>query len=313
MSYTHLLQRIQKGLSTVELVHTSHPRWPLPAHSSALPQTLHISVLDASFNPPTLAHLALANTLPPQMSPGYPPDFDARLLLLSVRNADKQLKPTDATYEQRIEMLVLLAHDLARSSARSVPAAQAHLPDAAATPHEANVAVALIDEPTFVGKSALLRTALSARLAALLAPDLPARAGPPAPSLTFLMGTDTVVRLFAPRYYPSERAMHAALRRFLGPDTTAGADGSRIVCARRVTRGVPRAEEERAEREMAARARELVPGAQLAFVDIGERECTFSSSEVRELVAKGDVRWKEMVTPSVAEYVVTNNLYVASS
>ncbi|KAI0348751.1 hypothetical protein OH77DRAFT_1432625 [Trametes cingulata] len=112
MSYTTLLQRIQKGLSVVELIHMSHPRWLfLPT----APPTLHISVLDSSFNPPTLAHLALANALPPppaDVPPGsQPDDFDARLLLLSVRNADKQLKPGDATYEQHMEMMVLLAHD----------------------------------------------------------------------------------------------------------------------------------------------------------------------------------------------------------
>ena len=129
---TMIIQLIAPTLYQLSRLHNLQLAAPLGS-PNVYTRTLHISVLDASFNPPTLAHLALANSLPPQTSPGYPPDFDARLLLLSVRNADKQLKPTDATYEQRIEMLVLLAHDLARSSARSVP-------DAA--PHEANVAVA---------------------------------------------------------------------------------------------------------------------------------------------------------------------------
>ncbi|KAI0368774.1 Nucleotidylyl transferase [Pilatotrama ljubarskyi] len=316
MSYAPLLQRIQKGLSVIELIHASHPRWPLPPHPSPSP-TLHISVLDSSFNPPTLAHLALANTLPPPATDvppaSSPNDFDARLLLLSVRNADKQLKPGDATYEQRVDMMVLLAHDLARTHARNVPAAQAEsrILDEAA-PHDSNVAVAIIDEPTFVGKSAILRDFLTRRISALLDPAKVTAASPsvvpPSPKLTFLMGTDTVVRLFAPRYYASEDAMMEALQHFMSSD----GDDSRIICARRVSSGVPRAEEQRIEADMAEFARKIVPYQRLSFVDIGERECTYSSSEVRQLVASGDERWRSMVTPSISEYIVANTLYFAS-
>lgn len=315
MTYSTLLQRIHKGLSAIELVHTSHPRWPLPPHSATLAPAVHISVLDSSFNPPTLAHLALANTLPPPPTDvppaGSPDGFDARLLLLSVRNADKQLKPGDAAYEQRTEMMILLARDLARTHARSVPAAQADahdLPRAdAEEEREPNVAVAIIDEPTFVGKSTILHDFLTSRIAALLGPTAPSTPSP-SPKLTFLMGTDTVARLFAPRYYASEAVMHTALHRFFSPD----GDDSQIVCARRVSQGVPRAEEERIEVEMAAFARTIVTFERLAFVDIGEREATYSSSQVRELRAKGDERWKEMVTPAVAEYIVANDLYLTS-
>ncbi|KAH9856626.1 Nucleotidylyl transferase [Lenzites betulinus] len=327
MSYATLLHRIHKGLSTIELIHTSHSRWPLPPHpASTLAPSLHISVLDSSFNPPTLAHLALANTLPPPTT-DVPPskrshDFDARLLLLSVRNADKQLKPGDATYEQRTEMMVLLAHELARAHARDVPAAQAQVgtpTSDSAEPeqkHEPNVAVAIIDEPTFVGKSTILHTFLCARIASLLSPatspgvSIPSSPPAPAPKLTFLMGTDTVARLFAPRYYASEPDMRVALRRFLSP-APEGED-SRLVCARRVSTGATRADEEAIEVEMAAFARTIVPYERLACVDIGEREATFSSSEVRVLRAHGDERWRDMVAPSIVEYISQHNLYLAS-
>ncbi|KAI0330253.1 Nucleotidylyl transferase [Cubamyces sp. BRFM 1775] len=319
MSYAPFLQRIQKGLSVVELVHTSHPRWPLPPQRSPFTApTLQISVLDSSFNPPTLAHLALANTLPPPSSdvppssPSAPCDFDARLLLLSVRNADKQLKPGDATYEQRIAMMVLLAHDLARSHARNVDTALQNYPES--TPHEPNVAVAIIDEPTFVGKSAILREFLAKRISELEGLNVGAETTaspsvvPPVPKLTFLMGTDTVVRLCAPRYYANEENMMAALRRFLSPDE----DDSRIVCARRVSRGVPRVEEEKVEVEMTEFASRIVPFRKLHFVDIGEEECTFSSSEVRELRTREDGGWRKMVTTDVAQYILTNRLYSSS-
>ncbi|KAI0663915.1 hypothetical protein C8Q70DRAFT_953719 [Cubamyces menziesii] len=248
----------------------------------------------------------------PPSSPSTPREYDARLLLLSVRNADKQLKPGDATYEQRIEMMVLLAHDLARSHARNVGAVREDFSES--TPHEPNVAVAIIDEPTFVGKSAILRDFLSKRIEELSRPTVRSEATvsssvvPPVPKLTFLMGTDTVVRLFAPRYYANEDAMVAALRRFLSPD----GDDSRIVCARRVSRGVPRTEEEKVEAEMDKFAMQIIPSRKLHFVDIGEEECTYSSSEVRELRARGDDGWRKMVSPRVAEYILANHLYSSS-
>ena len=108
-------------------------------------------MLDSSFNPPTRAHLALAQSKPPsRLKPtvtgtsGVPApfidirrfrgtetaidrdegkvnkngdsdeDYDARLLLLSIRNADKILKTSDASYSQRLEMMYLLAHEVGR-------------------------------------------------------------------------------------------------------------------------------------------------------------------------------------------------------
>ncbi|TBU33483.1 hypothetical protein BD311DRAFT_712613 [Dichomitus squalens] len=292
MSFGSFLQRIQKGLSTVELIHVSHPRWPIPPGSFTSP-TLNISVLDSSFNPPTLAHLALATTPPPpnaSLSAG-PQDFDARLLLLSVRNADKQLKPGDATHEHRAEMM---------------PPAQTHDP---------NVAVAIIDEPTFVGKSAILLDFLRQRISDLqqqqpsgVVLSSPPEE-PPSPKLTFLMGTDTIVRFFAPRYYADEHAMTVALRRFLSPDE----NDSRIICARRVSKGLSTAEEVEVESQLPAFVSEILPTNRISFVDIGEQERTYSSSEVREMLASHQETWKSMVPRSIAEYIVEHNLYSPSS
>ncbi|RPD59602.1 Nucleotidylyl transferase [Lentinus tigrinus ALCF2SS1-6] len=327
MTFSSFLHRIQRGLSSVEMIHTSHPRWPLPPGRAHLLPTIQISVLDSSFNPPTLAHLALASILRPSpLSPGssadipiaaHPStvDFDARLLLLSVRNADKQLKPGDATYEQRMEMMVLLTQDLARTPSRDLHTA--HTTPLESIAHESNVAVAIIDEPTFVGKSALLLDFLHKRISDLYSGDgiIPAPQSlsprdststqPPSPKLTFLMGTDTIVRFFAARYYASEGAMQTALHRFLSP----AENDSRIICARRVSRGVSREEEEKAETQLPDFVRDVAPADHIAFVDIGEKECAYSSSEVREKIAKGDESWRTMVTPRVAAYVEEHRLY----
>ncbi|KAI0749712.1 Nucleotidylyl transferase [Daedaleopsis nitida] len=308
MSCSALLQRVQRGLSTVELIHTSHPRWPLPPTPHLAP-TLQISVLDSSFNPPTLAHLALANLRPsPSTAPLASPansggtdategDFDARLLLLSVRNADKQLKPGDATFEQRMEMMVLLAQDLSDPSSPYVE-----------TTREPNIAVAIIDEPTFVRKSDFLLDFLRKRIlqlssAGVALPTPSTR--PPIPKLTFLMGTDTIVRLFAPRYYADERAMTDALHHFLSP----AENDSRVICARRSSKSMSGQAEQEVEVHLPELLHDVAPTDRVTFVDIGERECAYSSSEVRERLASHDQQWKDMVTSRVAEYIIQSNLY----
>lgn len=325
MSFTTLLQRVQRGLSTVELIHTSHSRWPLPPVSPHRAPTLQISVLDSSFNPPTLAHLAIANLRPP--SPPAPSsalassssdDFDARLLLLSVRNVDKQLKPGDATFEQRMEMMVLLAQDLARTTDASIPTSpdsdfpRSSSPHPETTNHKLNVAVAIINEPTFVGKSAVLLDFLHHRIANLqpksgLVPPDPSNE-PPFPKLTFLMGTDTIVRLFASRYYADEEAMKAALRRFLSPVE----NDSRLICARRLSKGVTGRLAAQIEIEIPDFLHDTVPADRIVFADIGERECTYSSSEVRQRIIDRDPAWEAMVTTSIAEYITDAKLYLLS-
>lgn len=159
------IERVQQRVASAALVYTSHERWPLsPTHS--LPKSsVHISVLDSSFNPPTLAHLALANAPSPFPST---PDYDAKLLLLSVRNADKLLQEGDATLSQRAEMMSLLVTRIHHDDPSSCP----------------NVAVGLVNEPTFIAKSSALRIFLGDRLVEL-------KSNPShsiSTQLTFLMG-----------------------------------------------------------------------------------------------------------------------------
>lgn len=160
------IERVQQQIVSVALVYTSHRRWPLLPANSLPKSPLRISVLDSSFNPPTLAHLALANA-PNPCSPT--PDYEASLLLLSVRNADKLLQEGDATFSQRIEMMCLLATRVHHSRHSSPP----------------NVAIGLVNEPTFIAKSSALHKALGDRLAELTS-------GPShsiSTQLTFLMGS----------------------------------------------------------------------------------------------------------------------------
>ena len=139
------IERVQRRVASAALVYTTHERWPLSPTRSLPKSPVRISVLDSSFNPPTLAHLALANAPSP-----FPPvpDYDAKLLLLSVRNADKLLQDGDATLSQRIEMMSLLAAKILHDDPNSPP----------------NVAVGLVNEPTFIAKSSVLQNFLGDRL-----------------------------------------------------------------------------------------------------------------------------------------------------
>jgi len=160
------IERVQQQVVSAALVYTTHERWPL-SPTQALPRSpLRISVLDSSFNPPTLAHLALTNAPNP-----FPPtsDYDAKLLLLSVRNADKRLQEGDATLCQRVELMSLLATRIHCDGPSSPP----------------NIAVGLVNEPAFTAKSSTLHRFLDDRLAELTSnPSLSTST-----QLTFLMGS----------------------------------------------------------------------------------------------------------------------------
>jgi nicotinamide-nucleotide adenylyltransferase len=139
------------------IVWRSTPEWP------RLPPTANghqIAILDSSFNPPTLAHLALAKAASTSAARRR---ATGQLFLYSTRNADKGTGTSaDATAEQRLHMMVLLA----KSSGLD------------------NVAVACCSEPIIAAKSTLILQALPS----------PAR-------LIFLLGWDTITRFFARKYY----------------------------------------------------------------------------------------------------------------
>lgn len=314
-SASSILHRVQNGLSSVELVYTPHDKWPIP-HPRFTPlvhRPLRVLVLDSSYNPPTLAHLALANTCRPTYSLHENScnsatdcdtlDYDAKLLLLSVRNADKALKPGDASHLQRLEMMTLLAKHVVRHD--NILPDSPH--DGTIAPEEgANVAVAIIDEPTFVGKSRNLRAFFQNRF------DKLASTTPPSPiyhtQLTFLLGFDTLERFILPRYYPSEAEMLTSLRTFLSPD----GDDSRIVCARRSTPAQSKEADRSDEEKKLALVQEFISSERIVLIDIGGDERTYSSSAVRDIIARlglSSGEWRKFVPRRIVEYIVNEKLF----
>lgn len=298
--FESLIHRLKQGLSTVELVYVPHDLWPLRRLSTpttSTPGRVRISVLDSSFNPPTLAHHALARARSSVLEDGE--DFDARLLLLSVRNADKSLKQGDATYSQRLEMMVLLAQSISTTSSSSSSANEV----------DANVAVAIIDEPTFVGKSRILLEFMRSRVSTLSASfPIPSQASLSlSPELIFVVGLDTLERILAVRYYEDDDHMRRSLHGFL----SSSGDNSRLLCARRSIPGSLKSPSEH-ERLVLELARKHIDIKRLEMIDIGATIEAYSSSEVRERVAHSDSLWERMVLPRVAEYIKDQQLYIST-
>ena len=315
------LHRLQHGLShpPIELVYTPHERWPLPHPSLAPPlprRPLTVSILDSSFNPPTLAHLALAKSLRPSYFQPHDSvqddavDYDARLLLLSVRNADKSLKSSDASYLQRLEMMALLANRVAGDLSN----AQSDDGRVVAANEAANVAIGIIDEPTFVGKSSSLLTFLRNRFLSFSSTDPLATIHDI--QLTFIVGYDTLERLTLPRYYPSESQMLLSLRKFLSPPP--GGDDSRLVCARRssLPSGSPVTKDTRPQDARLQPMQEFIVSGRVAFIDIEEEVRTSSSTAVRDAISRSGFQskgWRRHVTTEIATYLERDKLYFEST
>lgn len=267
------LEDVSQGESW-RIVYTTHEHGLRLTESSAA----HIAVLDASFNPPTRAHAALAS-LP--RAPSQP--FDAHLLIFSVRNADKgRGRAGDASPIERLEMMELLAHELETQ----------HL----------QVVVALVDEPLVFAKSSLVHAHLHL--------SVPYR-------LYWLLGSDTLTRVFHPRYYDSEAHLEACCERFFGEQ------GSRMICAERSAASVQGTTTTTTTTE-ASDAWQLVhaPGPAQTWFERGAIELRrihadaagLSSTAVRRFLheASPDTRRSRlctMVPHSIADYLVSHTMY----
>lgn len=163
-------------------------------------------------------------------------------------------------------------------------------------PGSQNIAVAVCQEPTFVSKSNVLHLFLRQRMRELLASEGTVKA-----RLTFLLGYDTLERLFSPRYYGSEQNRDAALRSLL----TASGDDSSILCARR-SAGASYLQADSGFLQVAAK---YIDSGAVVMADIGETEKALSSSEVREGVRSGSATWETQVPSSIAAYIKEHNLY----
>lgn len=269
--YASAVRRFAASSKAFEVV-GSVPVGPSPV----TPKVLY--VLDSSFNPPTLAHLRIATSALAE-NPG---PSSRLLLLLATQNADKPSKP--ALFEDRLVMMDLFARDL-RSSLQTSAGRSGHdaLPQ---------VDIGLTKKPYFIDKAAEIETS---------------GAYPKSLEQVHLVGYDTLIRIFNPKYYPPTHTLQPLepfltqhrLRVTMRPDDQWGGREEQEAYLRHLAQGGR--ENEGGKKEWAQRI-QLVEGKR-------QDEQAVSSTKARQAAKSGSSNLDTLVTSNVRDYVVSHELY----
>ena len=278
-SFRQSLQAFASSPSTLQVLRTIPSTAP-----SRIPRRIYI--LDSSFNPPTRAHLRIAASALNDIDPSH---FPARLLLLlAIQNADKAPKP--ASFEQRLAMMTIFAEDLLKT----LPA-EAKRDDAIA------VDIGVTKLPYFMDKSAAIISS------GIYQPDPKTHEEEPVEQV-HLVGFDTLIRIFNPKYYPPTHTLdpleplfrHHRLRVTYRDDQELGDKQEQDRYLQDIRDG--KREDEGGKREWADKI-EMVEGH-------GKGEEAISSTKIREAVAKRDVDGvKRLCTEGVANWIQEERLY----
>jgi len=249
---SNLIDEIRFGGQQIAVVYRTNPSWPFSpmiGQADKPAKNISIHILDSSFNPPTRAHLALAQT---QGRHHYQDNTcSANTLLLSISNADKNLSASDATYVQRVEMMILMADSMATS-----------LPS-----DSGGVAVVIINEPLFAKKQGILADFL---------PSLMPFGFPTKIELVWQVGLDTLKRLFDPKYYEgNEEIMNQTIESFLCEPHEATV-GARFLASHREIPGI------HIDIEGTPLMNTYLVSGRIELTEIGRWECSLSSTKVRE-------------------------------
>lgn len=291
-----MLPRLQSALRAFQSSQKPFTLVPTSTTTAAAPRKCKtLIVLDSSFNPPTIAHMAMATSALHNLRTqhdiaGALKGGDAAktshtgggdgvrlLLLLAVNNADKAPKP--ASFEQRL----LMMHHFARDIQQAWWKAQ--------TEEELPVDIGLTTHPYFHDKSAAIAASSEYSFA------------PSSSEQVFLAGYDTLIRIFNPKYYSAESAdktpMQTALDPFLGrarlritmrTDAEWGGRAEQEEFADKLANG-DELERVGGRREWATRV-ELVEGLE------GSNGLVLSSTEARAAVEEGDWQKLRRVIPA---------------
>jgi nicotinamide-nucleotide adenylyltransferase len=294
------------------ILYSTYPQWPFkPASKVKDPkQQIDIGVLDSSFNPPTLAHRAIAIGPPnlarpkdaPSSTPALKKQYDAHLLLFSCKNADKGTgKKGDATQLQRVEMMELLAKEM-----------EASLKEADG--YEPNVAVGIVEPPLIFAKSTLCHEFIDKQRKDAHKEDS-ASSRPPV-RLHWQAGMDTLERVFALRYYPSPDSFRASANHFFEEE------GTTLVVASRASDSLPGKSMENDSEEALLQSELVKPWVESGSVAVWQlpkevQGC--SSTTVRNLFQQNEPqladeeskrKWLlERTPPGIADYLMTEKVY----
>jgi nicotinamide-nucleotide adenylyltransferase len=186
------LQSFNDSNSKFSIVRTVKP-------SSTPSKTLYI--LDSSFNPPSIAHLALATS-----AIQHPAATDVQpfrlLLLFSTHNADKA--PSPASFVQRLALMTIFAEDLSRALESGTSSKTLSSDVGVDELAHISIDIGLTKEPYYTDKSTAI-----------------VKSSPPAypsnPIHVHLVGYDTLTRFCNPKYYTNHQPPLSALSPFFGP------------------------------------------------------------------------------------------------
>lgn len=266
MSYTKVLESFLRSGKDFAIIYKSQQWHQLRAE--------RLLVLDSSFNPPHLAHLALARQA---MEYEYSSANSAKklVLLLSVKNADK-VNPAPALFDHRLAMIELMAHLLELQFSYAV-------------------SIALTNHAKFVDKSTSIT-------------DFFKRESPKevaVPRLTFLLGFDTLIRVLDPKYY-SPLKMLDALHEFMATTdmfALTRADDSQAVDDQLLL--VHRIESGEYPETPSLWARNIIIQ---PFDESQSHIASVSSSSVRQAIQSGQVVNLPLLS-EVVEYIKLHKLY----
>lgn len=233
-------------------------------------QTSRLCILDSSFNPPHLGHLSLITK-----SIDYyhdSPRSTSILLLLSVKNADK-LIPKPASFEDRLDMMCLLADHIQNSL-------------------NISVSVALTNHAKFVDKSNVVRDWVNEVIGEISKVRF-----------SFLLGFDTLIRVFDPKYY-KPFPISDALDGFMKLND--------FFCLTRTDDINSNLEDQHRYLQDIAENKTDLPtewARKIHLIEGEEKSLEISSSTIRKGAALHNEEWKYHVTSTVAAFIERENLY----
>lgn len=299
--------------------------------SSPLPPPKTLFILDSSFNPPSIAHAALAQSafLDDCNSSSSQPsqqqkekkeyEFPHRLLLLfAVTNADKIAAP--ASFEHRLAMMTCFARDLQDSFAsltekqkgkeqeQQKEEQKQHKDDH----HPMAIDIGVTKYPFYTDKSRAIES----------------EGYPTHPRHIHLLGYDTLTRIFTAKYYiqqdfdPPFAALQPyfdkghELRVTLRPTSSSSSAGPASSSS---SSSVEKEDQKTSflsnltdpQGEMQNNGAQANWARQIEFVSPQHAEMGVSSTRIREAVGKGE--WevvRELCTPRVARWVEREGLYL---
>lgn len=289
-SLSTALKSFQNSSSKFRVLKTIQPSSLRPQDPVKLPQKdapKTLFILDSSFNPPSIAHRTLAQSIL-EASPISQHAGPHRLLLLfSTSNADKA--PSPASFDQRLAMMTVFARDLLSNLPK----------DHETVPIDIGVTTA----PYYSDKSAAIESE-----------DGQEWYSSQPSHHVHLVGFDTLTRFFAAKYYadksdpplsalePYFDAGHR-LRVTLRPEES---EKGSIEAQKAFVKGL-----ENGDMEADGGKREWAK--QVELVDPAP-EAGVSSTKIREAAKKGD--WEtvgRLCTPGVAEWVQREGLYASDA